>query len=306
MNNQIGFTTSPQRLALHALRHRHHAHARDPRVPRERRGPRGGGPGHAARRRVPAAVAGRRHRRLATASTATTRATSRPSRSRSCTRSSPPRPPSRGSTPPSSQRDGVVTEEQVAGMTRAYQARARGGLPGAAAVAAVPRPSRDRRHLDAYHGGPLTARRGGRDRVPAERLADSPAHLAELPAGFDAEPEDRQALRGPRRDGPRQAPARLGHRRAARVRDPRLGGHAVRLAGQDSRRGTFSHRHADALRRHRNGAPYTPLAKLARGAGEVRGLRQPALRAGRARFDYGYSLEQPEASSSGRRSSATS
>ena len=51
--------------------------------------------------------------------------------------------------------------------------------------------------------------------------------------------------------------------------------------GQDSRRGTFSQRHA-VLVDTDTGAEYTPLAARPRQAGRVQRLRQPAVRGGRA------------------------
>ena len=54
-----------------------------------------------------------------------------------------------------------------------------------------------------------------------------------------------------------------------------LEGHPVRLAGQDSRRGTFSQRHSVLVDR-KNGDEYTPLRNLGAGAGAVPGLRLAA------------------------------
>jgi 2-oxoglutarate dehydrogenase E1 component len=71
----------------------------------------------------------------------------------------------------------------------------------------------------------------------------------------------------------------------------------VRLSGQDSRRGTFSHRHS-VLADYENGAEYTPLAHVEeilgrrQGAFEVRD--SPLSEAGVLGFDYGYSLDMPD------------
>ncbi|MGA2432544.1 MAG: multifunctional oxoglutarate decarboxylase/oxoglutarate dehydrogenase thiamine pyrophosphate-binding subunit/dihydrolipoyllysine-residue succinyltransferase subunit [Acidimicrobiales bacterium] len=67
------------------------------------------------------------------------------------------------------------------------------------------------------------------------------------------------------------------------------GGSNVRLMGQDSRRGTFSHRHA-ALIDYENGAQYVPLANLESAAFFT--VRDSFLSEYAALgFDYGYSVE---------------
>jgi len=56
-------------------------------------------------------------------------------------------------------------------------------------------------------------------------------------------------------------------------------GTPVRFSGQDSRRGTFSHRHA-VLRDVRSGRPYTPLANLHEGQGVFEIFDSPLSEAG--------------------------
>jgi len=68
-----------------------------------------------------------------------------------------------------------------------------------------------------------------------------------------------------------------------------LGGANVRLTGQDTRRGTFSHRHA-ALIDYENGAQYVPLASM--GAPGFFTVRDSFLSEYAALgFEYGYSVE---------------
>ncbi len=76
-----------------------------------------------------------------------------------------------------------------------------------------------------------------------------------------------------------------------------LEGHGIRLSGQDSRRGTFSHRHA-TLFDTETGEPYTPLSHLG-GPGQASVGRfevydSPLSEAGVLGFDYGYSLDRPD------------
>src|SRR5437016_6560524 len=71
-----------------------------------------------------------------------------------------------------------------------------------------------------------------------------------------------------------------------------LDGVPVRLSGQDSRRGTFSHRHAfwyDA----KTGKPYLPLMHLAENQARICIYNSPLSEAAVLGFDYGYSLDYP-------------
>ena len=67
-------------------------------------------------------------------------------------------------------------------------------------------------------------------------------------------------------------------------------GHNVRLSGQDSGRGTFSHRHA-VWSDQTNGEKYIPLATISGGRFEVRD--SPLSEFGVLGFEYGYSLADP-------------
>jgi len=70
-------------------------------------------------------------------------------------------------------------------------------------------------------------------------------------------------------------------------------GTPIRFSGQDSRRGTFSQRHA-VLSDVRNGRRYTPLANLRPGQGRFEIYDSPLSEAGVLGFDYGFSLDTPE------------
>src|SRR5512136_2332280 len=69
------------------------------------------------------------------------------------------------------QAEGSATEEQVAAMSRAYQARLEEAYQSSAAVAAVPSPSAAEGVWSHYRGGPLTGADEPVTAVPADRLA---------------------------------------------------------------------------------------------------------------------------------------
>jgi 2-oxoglutarate dehydrogenase E1 component len=67
----------------------------------------------------------------------------------------------------------------------------------------------------------------------------------------------------------------------------------VRMTGQDSRRGTFNHRHA-VLMDVENGNEYVPLSHLNDKQGKFFVVDSPLSEAGALGFEYGYSREFPE------------
>ena len=73
-----------------------------------------------------------------------------------------------------------------------------------------------------------------------------------------------------------------------------LEGIDIRLAGQDSRRGTFAHRHA-VLHDHRTGAEYTPLAHLGEEQGKFWIYDSLLSEYAAMGFEYGYSVENTDA-----------
>lgn len=71
------------------------------------------------------------------------------------------------------------------------------------------------------------------------------------------------------------------------------GGFRVRLSGQDSERGTFSHRHA-ILHDFKDGRSYAPLQHLSERQSPVEIYNSPLSEPGVLGFEYGYSLDCPD------------
>jgi len=122
-----------------------------------------------------------------------------------------------------------------------------------------------------------------------ERLAE---RIAALPPGF--EPHRKLAVLVDKRrkavsDG---AAIDWGTAEALAFGSLLLEGHGVRLSGQDSTRGTFSHRHA-ALVDQRTGEEYAPLAHLSPTQGRFEVYDSLLSEAAVLGFEYGYSLADP-------------
>ncbi|HET6340305.1 MAG TPA: 2-oxoglutarate dehydrogenase E1 component [Polyangiales bacterium] len=144
-----------------------------------------------------------------------------------------------------------------------------------------------------YKGGPDAETPDVETWVAKPKLQDLLTRVTEVPKDFTVHPKLKRFLeqRREQRDGKRPLDWGTGETLAyaSLVAD----GTPVRLSGQDSRRGTFSHRHA-VLHDSVNGKLYTPLAYLAKDQGRFEVWDSPLSEAAVLGFEYGLSLDTPE------------
>ena len=123
----------------------------------------------------------------------------------------------------------------------------------------------------------------------ADRIADA---LAAVPDGFQLHPTIRK-LADRRRDDIRGRKAiDWGTAEALAFGSLVLDGNPIRLSGQDSRRGTFSHRHSFYFC-HQTGASYSPLANLDPNQAPFDVFDSILSEVAVLGFEYGYSLDDP-------------
>jgi 2-oxoglutarate dehydrogenase E1 component len=162
----------------------------------------------------------------------------------------------------------------------------------------------DYQHLPQAMGGVWTPYRGGPDAgvpevatgFPRERLLTAIDRLSVMPAGFQANPKALKILEQRRERAFADHGLDWGTVEHLAFASILLDGHGIRISGQDSRRGTFSHRHA-VLFDTQTGEPYTPLAHVgdgASGVGRFEVYDSPLSEAGVLGFEYGYSLDRPD------------
>jgi len=189
---------------------------------------------------------------------------------------------------------GAMGETETREIERAFREEMEEELAAATTLTVVPR----REHL----GGPWRGLRSGRPEdfqqpspetgLPMERLLDTGRRMLDVPAELPVVPKARRIYE--------QRRAVL---EAGEALDWALGetlayatllreGHPVRLSGQDSVRGTFSHRHAaltleDSVERH------VPLARLEEGQAPFTVLNSPLSEYGVLGFEYGLSTVRP-------------
>jgi 2-oxoglutarate dehydrogenase E1 component len=147
-----------------------------------------------------------------------------------------------------------------------------------------------------YRGGPDKDTPEVPTAVDEGRLRELLLKLSQVPQGFVANDKVAKLLEGRRKlaEAAATQPFDWGvgeHLAFATLLDE---GTPIRFSGQDTRRGTFSHRHAVLADAH-DGKRYTPLAHLRPGQGPFDVFDSPLSEQGVMGFDYGWSLDMPEA-----------
>jgi 2-oxoglutarate dehydrogenase E1 component len=148
-----------------------------------------------------------------------------------------------------------------------------------------------------YRGGPDAGVPEVSTSVPKETLLRALDRLTSIPQGFNPNPKALKVLQQRRDRATAGHALDWGTAEHLAFASILLEGHGIRLSGQDSRRGTFSHRHA-VLFDVNTGEPYTPLAHLGDGESQPLGRFEvydsPLSEAGVVGFEYGYSLDRPD------------
>ena len=141
---------------------------------------------------------------------------------------------------------------------------------------------------------PGLAREPVETRVAAAVLQDLSGRLSVIPQGFTPHPKVAALLAKRREAVLKGGPLDWGNVESLAFATLLDQGVPVRLSGQDVRRGTFSHRHA-ALRDQQTGSVYLPLGSVARDGASFNAFDSMLAEYSVLGFDYGYSLEAPEA-----------
>ena len=129
--------------------------------------------------------------------------------------------------------------------------------------------------------------------VSADRLVHLGDQLLEVPGGFEVNPKLARQLER-RRESLREGGIDWGHAEALAFATLLEDGIPIRLSGQDTERGTFSHRQA-VLHDPRTGETYTPLQALPSAAASFEIYNSPLSEYAALAFEHGYSIAAPDA-----------
>jgi 2-oxoglutarate dehydrogenase E1 component len=129
--------------------------------------------------------------------------------------------------------------------------------------------------------------------VPADRLRELNQALLEVPESFTIHRKLRKPL-SKRVDTLESGGIEFGHAEALAFASLLTDGVHIRLTGQDTERGTFSHRHL-VLHDEKTGLPYCPMQNLAGATAPFELYNSPLSEIACLGFEYGYSAATPNA-----------
>ncbi len=129
--------------------------------------------------------------------------------------------------------------------------------------------------------------------VPAEKLAELNEALLEVPESFTIHRKLRKPL-GNRGQALAEGGIEFGHAEALAFSSLLTEGVHIRLTGQDTERGTFSHRHL-VLHDEKTGLPYCPMQNLNDAKAPFELYNSPLSEIACLGFEYGYSAATPDA-----------
>ena len=132
--------------------------------------------------------------------------------------------------------------------------------------------------------------------VPLAELKRLAERLTTIPQNFKVHPLVERVINDRRTMGRGEAPLDWGMGEALAYASLVASGYAVRLTGQDSGRGTFTHRHAvlhDQNRERWNDGTYIPLQNVADGQAKFTVIDSVLSEEAVLGFEYGYSTAEP-------------
>ncbi len=182
--------------------------------------------------------------------------------------------------------EGVVSAEQAAAVFDEVQAELRAAHDRLKASIAVPRPIKEGRIPADTGEAVVTA-------VQAERLEQLNEQLLQVPEGFEGNAKLLKQLER-RRETFREGGIDWGQAEALALASLLTEGIPVRLSGQDTERGTFSHRHS-MLHDQRTGETHASIQHLPDATASIEIYNSPLSEYACLGFEYGYAVAAPDA-----------
>ena len=146
----------------------------------------------------------------------------------------------------------------------------------------------------AFIGGPEPASDETRTGVSRDKLKAILESLSRVPEKFHPHPKLKKFLQSRAEMAAGQAPLDWAAAEALAFGTLAAEGTRIRMSGQDSERGTFSHRHA-VLHDYATGEKYFSLQHLRDSKASIEIINSPLSETGVLGFEYGYSLDCPKA-----------
>ena len=189
--------------------------------------------------------------------------------------------------------EGIVTAEETQAIARSVRDMLETELKAARDTKPTLPSDPDTGLWKPYRGGSDTATPDPETGVARVKLAHYLDTTARLPEGFHAHPKIARALELRQQMARGEKPLDWAAAEAAAFASLVDQGFRVRLTGQDSERGTFSHRHA-VLHDVENGKTHTALQHVSPKQAPFEIANSPLAETAPIGFEYGYSIEWPD------------
>ncbi len=190
--------------------------------------------------------------------------------------------------------EGVVSAEDVTAMTQRRVAALETELEAARAAKQRPEGASMTAMWRGYRGGVGDAPEDVDTRVMRPLLEQIAQSMTEVPEGFTPHPKIVRLLDQRAQMGRGERPIDWGMGELLCYGSLLYQGNNVRMTGQDCSRGTFSHRHV-VITDIMNGREHLVLGQLHPDQGQCRIYDSPLSEAGVMGFEFGYSLDFPDA-----------
>jgi 2-oxoglutarate dehydrogenase E1 component len=141
-----------------------------------------------------------------------------------------------------------------------------------------------------YIGGPEPA--DIETGLAPEKISELLRKLSEVPQGFHLHPKLERIMQARRQMAESKQPLDWASAELLAYASLAESNFRIRLTGQDAARGTFSHRHA-IFYDYENGNPFSPLQHLSDKQAPVEIVNSPLCETAALGFEYGYSLDWP-------------
>ncbi|HEY5946743.1 MAG TPA: 2-oxoglutarate dehydrogenase E1 component, partial [Kofleriaceae bacterium] len=190
--------------------------------------------------------------------------------------------------------DGTVTPDEATAMTQRRVAELETELGAAKATKQRPEGASMTAMWRGYRGGITATPEDVDTRVMRPLLEQIAQSMSEVPQGFTPHPKIVRLLEQRAQMGRGEKPLDWGMGELLAYGSLLYQSVNVRLTGQDVSRGTFSHRHA-VITDIKNGREHLVLGQLQPDQGQCRIYDSPLSEAGVMGFEFGYSLDYPDA-----------
>jgi 2-oxoglutarate dehydrogenase E1 component len=185
--------------------------------------------------------------------------------------------------------EGVMTQAEIESLVEERYRRYENALAGAKEIVAG--------HRQVGAPPPPYATPDGVDipdtGLPTERMREIAEALTHVPSQFNLNPKVVTLLSRRHKMAEGEVPVDWGVAEALAFASLVLEGVPVRISGEDSSRGTFSHRHAVFVDT-KTGEKWTPIKNLSADQATFEIYDSPLSETGVLGFEYGYSIDAPE------------